>query len=101
MSSGNPTSGLPVYDPRGLAHAAKLPLAPRPADLTGLRLGVLDNTKWNGRRLLEATTDLLAAELGLAEVTLYKKESFSKVAAPELIAQIAAENDLALTAIGD
>jgi hypothetical protein len=34
-------------------------------------------------------------------VNYYRKESFSRFAAPELIARIRAENDLALTAIGD
>jgi len=36
-----------------------------------------------------------------ASVTRYKKESFSVVAEPELIARIAAENDVALIGIGD
>jgi hypothetical protein len=34
-------------------------------------------------------------------VNYYRKESFSKSAAPELIAEIAGNNDIVLTAIGD
>ena len=94
-------TGQVVYDPRGVVEAAVQPTSQRVQDLKGLRLGVLDNTKWNGRRLLEKTTALMEAEGPFAEVRYYKKESFSKNAAPELIAQIAEENDVVLTAIGD
>lgn len=94
-------SAPPVYDPRGVVEAEPVPLAARPASLKGLRLGVLDNTKWNARKLLEATTALLDAEFGLAGVSYYKKANFSVAAEPALIAQIAAESDFVLTAIGD
>jgi len=89
---------LVAFDPRGRVEVAPVAPARRPASLAGLRVAVLDNTKWNGGRLLEKTLALLD---GVGEVRRYKKESFSRNAAPELIARIAAENDLALTAIGD
>lgn len=90
-----------VYDPRGVVEAEPRPLSPRVGALKGMRLGILDNTKWNGRRLLEKTVALLEAEGPFAEVRYYKKESFSKNAAPELLNQIAAECEAVLTAIGD
>lgn len=96
-----PESNQVVYDPRGTVDAAPRPISKRPASLEGLRVGVLDNTKWNGRRFLEKTLALLQASEGLGEVTYYKKESFSKNAAPELIGRIAAENDAVITGIGD
>jgi len=92
---------IPVYDPRGVVRAERRPLAPRIAALGGLRLAILDNTKWNGRRVLERTAELLGAGAPFAAVTRYKKESFSLDAAPALIARIAAENDAVLTGIGD
>ena len=87
--------------PEGWSRPRRNPPAKRVRDLKGLKLGILDNTKWNGRRLLEKTTALMEAEGPFSEVHYYKKESFSKNAAPELIAQIAKENDVVLTAIGD
>jgi hypothetical protein len=92
---------LVAFDPRGVVEAAPLTLAPRPATLDGLRLGVLDNTKWSGNRLLRKTVARLGDAATFAAVNYYKKESFSKDADPALIAQIAAENDIVLTAIGD
>ena len=90
-----------VFDPRGRVDAVHRPLAPRAAMLAGLRLGVLDNTKWNANRLLRKTAARLDQRFGLAAVNYYRKESFSKDADPALIETIAADNDIVLTAIGD
>jgi hypothetical protein len=92
---------LAVFDPRGVVDAQRLGLAPRLPDLNRLRLGVLDNTKWNANRLLRKTAARLGEQVSLAAVNYYRKESFSKDAAPALIERIAAENDIVLTAIGD
>ena len=98
MSQNN---GEIVFDPRGRVDAERLSPAPRVGSLDGLSLGVLDNTKWNANKLLRKTVDRLAEQHRLAAVTYYKKESFSKNANPALLAQIVAENDIVLTAIGD
>ena len=90
-----------VFDPRGRVDAGRTLPAPRVAALDGLRLGVLDNTKWNAGRLLRKTAARLAERYGFAAVAYYRKESFSKDADPALLATIAADNDLVLTAIGD
>ena len=67
-----------------------------------MRLAVLSNTKWNAAKLLRATrARARVARRRVRRVRYYDKEHFSKDAAPELIAQIAAENDIVLTAIGD
>lgn len=94
-------TGLAVYDPRGVVEAEPMPITRRVADLRGLRLAVLDNTKWNANKLLRRTMAALDAEFHFAEINYYRKESFSKVAAPELVAEIVARNDVAITAIGD
>jgi hypothetical protein len=90
-----------VFDPRGRADAEPKAPAARVATLRGLRLGILDNTKWNANRLLRKIATLIEAEHGIAAVGYYRKESFSKPAAPALIAEIAKANDIVLTAIGD
>jgi hypothetical protein len=90
-----------VFDPRGVVEGERAALAPRAATLAGLRLGVLDNTKWNAGRLLRKTAAWLDGQYGFAVVNYYRKESFSKAADPALVARIAAENDIVLTAIGD
>lgn len=90
-----------AFDPRGIVEASPLSLSPRTGALDGLRLGVLDNTKWNAGRLLRQTVGRLGEGARFAAVNYYKKESFSKDADAALLARIAAENDIVLTAIGD
>jgi hypothetical protein len=92
---------IPFYDPRGVVEAAPLGTAPRVKKLEGLRLGLLDNTKWNANKLLRGVRDRLVAKHDFSAVKYYRKESFSLAAAPALIAEIAADNDLVITAIGD
>ena len=90
-----------VFDPRGVVETEPLALAARVTELKGLRLAVLDNTKWNANRLLRKTVAKLQEEVSFAAVNYYRKESFSKEADPALIAAIAADNDIVVTAIGD
>jgi hypothetical protein len=47
-------SAWAVFDPRGVLGAERLP-APRIPELEGMRLGVLDDTKWNANRLSRKT----------------------------------------------
>ena len=90
-----------VYDPRGVVAADIRPVSARVKSLDGLRLGVLDNTKWNANKLLRQVRDDLVAANRFKSVNYYRKESFSRFADPKLIEQIRAENDIVLTAIGD
>jgi|SRR5882724_8298687 len=90
-----------AFDRRGVVETEPLGLAARVGGWDGLRLGVLDNTKWNAGRLLRKTVARLHGEFSFAAVNYYRKESFSKDADPALIARIAADNDIVVTAIGD
>lgn len=95
------TKTIPVYDPRGVVEATPASTAPRVKALQGLRLGLLDNTKWNANKLLRGMRERLAGRHAFAAVNYYRKESFALDAAPDLIGRIAADNDIVLTAIGD
>ena len=95
------TDTVTVYDPRGTMRFENVPVAPRKQTLGGLRLGILDNSKWNANKLLRGAAAALAEDVEFSAVNYYVKHSFSKDATPELIEKIAAENDVVLTAIGD
>ena len=90
-----------VYDPRGVVEAEPMHTAPRVRNVDGLRLALLDNTKWNANKLLRGVREKLAAKHAFSAINYYRKESFSLNARPELISEIAANNDIVLTAIGD
>ncbi|HZM33665.1 MAG TPA: hypothetical protein VFC18_04150 [Burkholderiales bacterium] len=91
----------PVYDPRGTVSAQEKPIAPRLPKLEGIRLGILDNTKWNANKLLRSLLAELEEKHGISKTNYYRKESFSKFADPKLIREIAQANDAVVTAIGD
>ena len=93
--------GRIVYDPRGTITADPRDPAARLKTLDGVRLGVLDNTKWNASKLLHQVVIGLQAGVTLAEVNRYDKESFSRPGQADLLDRIAAENDAVITAIGD
>ena len=97
----NNKSSVLLFDPCGVVDLTITPRAPRKTKLDGLRLGVLDNSKWNANKLLRGASAALGENIMFAAVNFYVKHSFSKDAAPDLIKQIAQENDIVLTAIGD
>lgn len=92
---------MTVYDPRGVVAAQPRAISRRIDAVKGLRLGVLDNTKWNANKLLRALRDRLEAEHGLRPAGYYRKESFSRFADPKLLDKIRTEADLVVTAIAD
>jgi hypothetical protein len=94
-------NSLLVFDPRGVVDSANVSIAPRVKKLDGLRLAILDNSKWNANKILRTSAAALEKNVKFANVNYYVKHSFSKDAAPGLIAEIAANNDIVLTAIGD
>ena len=92
---------ITVYDPRGVVAAEARKISPRISSVQGLRLGVLDNTKWNANKLLRALRDELQAQHRLNPTGYYRKESFSRFAEPALLDEMRGKSDLVVTAIGD
>ncbi len=93
-----------ILDPTGLSSPKKdegLTLAARPAELTGMRIGLLENGKQNARRFLEEVADVLRERHGAGEMTLRRKELFSAPAPAELIDELSAESDVVVIGIGD
>lgn len=78
----------------------KIPLAPRPMDLVGKVVGLLDNTKEQADIILEAAADALRERYGVAKVIIRRKAHYSKPAAEALIDQIAKEVHVAIAAVG-
>jgi hypothetical protein len=58
---------LMIVNPAGAPPELSHRLAVRPAELTGLRLGVLDNGKANADMLLHALSAKLTARFGVVE----------------------------------
>ena len=91
-----------VFDPCGIVSLESRMLSDRKKSLVGLRLGILDNSKWNANKLLRGAAAALGEEIEFTAVNYYvKKHGFSNDAPVEMIEEIARDNDIVLTAIGD
>ena len=89
-----------IIDPTAGGEKAKVPLAPRPMDLAGKVVGLLDNTKEQGTLILQTLGQALRDRYGAARVVLVSKEHYSKPAAPAIIDQLAREVQVAVAAVG-
>ncbi len=91
---------LPFIDPTAGTGKARIPLAPRPADLAGKVVGLLDNTKEQADVILATLADALQSRYGVAKVVIRRKEHYSKPAPDALIEEMAREVDVAVAAVG-
>ena len=87
-------------DPTAVGSAAKVELAPRPADLSGKVVGLLDNTKEQADVILETLGSALRERYDVARVVSLRKEHYSKPATDEMIEKMAGEVDVAIAALG-
>jgi hypothetical protein len=93
-----------ILDPTGSTERPAtdtLTLAPRPADLGGVKIGLLENSKQNAKRFLEDVADVLRERYGAGEATLRRKEIFSQPASPELVDELSREAEVVVVGIGD
>lgn len=91
----DPTVG-PAGDARG-----RTALAARPGDLTGLRLGLLVNTKRNAAAFVEEVAAVLAAEHGVTPALTRTKPSIVHPAPAEMVAELRAACDVVVVGVGD
>jgi hypothetical protein len=91
---------LPWIDPTAGGGKAKIATAPRPMDLAGKVVGLLDNTKEQGDVILKTIGDALRERHGVAKVVIRRKEHYSKPAVDSLIDEMAQEVELAIAAVG-
>jgi hypothetical protein len=92
---------LDFLDPSGGSTAKAYSVAARLPSIKGLRLGLLDNSKTNAEKYLKMVGDILVSRYGVGEVKLYRKEALSKPAPVEVLDELVANCDFAVTGIGD
>jgi hypothetical protein len=94
------TNDLGFIDPTAGGSRAKIALAPRPMDLAGKVVGLLDNTKEQADIIFEAVADILRGRHGVARVVIRRKEAFSRPATEALLNEMAKEVQVAAAALG-
>jgi len=90
----------PTADPsKGLA-ASTAPLAARPSSLAGKVVALLDNRKEQGELIVKTLGEALQERYGVARLIFRQKGHYSKPAPDALIAEMAAEADVAIVSLG-
>jgi hypothetical protein len=92
---------MKLIDPTSTPVARDVQVAPRPADLRGLRLGLVENTKFNSDTLLLKLADRLRERHGLTLTHMARKRSASHEVDDAAIATLKANSDVVISGIGD
>jgi hypothetical protein len=87
--------------PEAPAPAAAVAAESRKAGKSGLRLGVLDNSKGNADHLLRFIAEGVKAAMPIASVVSLRKDSVSLPAPGAILDRLAAESDFVVTAMAD
>jgi hypothetical protein len=92
---------MKIFDPTSRPVEREVEVAPRPPRLTGLRLGLVDNTKFNSDTLLRKLGDRLARRHGLTVTITSRKRSPSHEIDEAAIRALRSQADLVVSGIGD
>ena len=92
---------MELFDPTmGHAHEA-IAYAPRPGKLDGLRVGLVENTKFNSDKLLLKIAERLKARYGMTMVKMARKKSSGSAVYDHDIAEFKTKADFVIAGVGD
>jgi hypothetical protein len=92
---------MEILDPTTEATPQPIAYRPRPAALAGLRVGLVENTKFNSDRLLLKIGEILKSEYGAADARMWRKRNASVPAHEAIIEEVRKTCDVMVAGIGD
>jgi hypothetical protein len=92
---------MKIFDPTSKPVERAVEVAPRPASLKGLRLGLVDNTKFNSDTLLAKLAERLARRHAMTVALTSRKRSPSHEIDEAAIRALRSQADLVVSGIGD
>jgi len=90
-----------IYDPTIEAKSRHIDFVSRPKSLAGLRVGLVDNSKFNSDQVLERVAQILEREHGAKAHIMRRKRTAGIPASPEIIAEFKANCDVVVAGVGD
>ena len=100
MGSEYPGRGLILLEPVADAELETFPLASRVLQLSGTRIGFLDNNKERADEILDVIEELLTAQFEYREIIRRRKHYYTKNASPGLIDELVERCDVVVTGVG-
>ena len=90
-----------VFDPTSRNAEQEIGLAPRPASLRGLRIGLVENTKYNSSALLLRIASILEKEYGAQSHILRTKRTSGTPVDAKTVEEFKTAVDVAIAGVGD
>lgn len=90
-----------LFDPSTPRQREPIDYAPRPAELRGLRVGLVENTKFNSDKLLLKVAERLQARHGAETVWMNRKRASSAHVDEEALARFKRSADVVIAGVGD
>ncbi len=91
----------PLFDPTAPPVGRDVKIAPRPARLDGLRIGLVENTKFNSDVLLRRLADRLGRRHGMTVARMVRKRSPSHEVDEVSLEALRSRADFVVSGIGD
>ena len=92
---------LKVFDPTTEAKEQAISFVPRPESLRDLRIGLVENTKYNSDQLLLRIAGILERDYGAKSHIIRSKHNPGVPAHEEIIDEFTADCDVMVAGIGD
>ena len=90
-----------LFDPTTQMESEDIDYAPRPEKLEGLRVGLVENTKFNSKEILLLIAKRLETKYGITVTHMDTKQSASHGVAEAALAEFKAKADFVIAGIGD
>lgn len=90
-----------VFDPTTEVKEESITYVPRPESLRNIRIGLVDNTKYNSDKLLIKIATILEQEYGAQGHIIRKKKNAGVPAHDEMIREYKNHCDIVIAGIGD
>ena len=92
---------MDVFDPTNTPREEPIRFAARPQELSGLKVGLVDNTKFNSRVILEKIAARLKERHGVDLVHIDTKQSPSHGVSEDAVKAFKTKADFVIAGIGD
>ena len=90
-----------ILDPVSKPKVIEIRINPRPKNIAGLRVAMVDNTKPNFSIFLDRIEEHLVNQYKVASVTRYRKPGRTQPLAQQVISEIKEKCDIAITGLAD
>lgn len=92
---------MKIFDPTSTPRQRSIAIAPRPHDLRGLRIGLVENTKFNSDVILGKLAEQLARRYGMVVSRMIRKRSPSHGVGEEAADELRRISDFVVSGVGD